>query len=338
MNRRKATRAPLRRLVEWTNRFREMKVLVVGDLIVDEFIWGRVNRISPEAPVPIVHVTDRSLRMGGAANVVHNLRVLGAKVLVSGVVGEDEPGRWLVGEMKRKGIPIGGIVQDRGRHSSLKTRIIAHGQQVVRIDQEEAVPIASSQMEMICSYVANRATQVDGIIVSDYGKGVVGEPLMETVRGLARDLDLVVAVDPKESRFPLYRDVTVVTPNHREAAQAVGMQITSDERLVAAGRELMSELGCRILLITRGEEGMSLFLDDDKVVHIPTVAREVFDVTGAGDTVISAFTLGLCAGSTPEEAATIANVAAGMVVGEVGTAVVSNRRLQRAFREMDRIR
>jgi D-glycero-beta-D-manno-heptose-7-phosphate kinase len=334
---RRAAKATVRQLLSWPPRFRQVTVLVVGDLIVDEFVWGRVDRISPEAPVPVVQVTDRSLRMGGAANVANNLLAMGAQVLVSGLVGADEPGRWLVGEMKRKSIPVRGILRDTGRPSTMKTRIIAHSQQVVRIDREEAVPPSPRQMEEICTYVRQQAPRVQGIVVSDYGKGVVGDALMDTVREMVREHGLVVSVDPKVSRFELYRGVTALTPNHREAAMAAGMEIGSNEALLAVGRELLKDLECRFLLITRGEEGMSLFLEDGTHLHIPTVARDVYDVTGAGDTVISVFTLGLCVGAPPAEAALLANLAAGIVVGEVGTATVSNRRLVRVLKGVERL-
>jgi rfaE bifunctional protein kinase chain/domain len=334
---RRIAKAYIRRMQQWPRMFGRVKILVVGDLIVDEFVWGRVNRISPEAPVPVVQVTDQSLRLGGAANVVNNLQALGARVLVSGLVGEDEPGRWLIHELENKGIPTGGILRDSGRSTTLKTRIIAHSQQVVRIDREQPAPVTPSQQDEICEYLRREAPTVDGIIVSDYGKGVVGEAVMGTAREMVQSHGRIVAVDPKVSRFSLYRGVTVVTPNHKEAALAAGVEISSEETLMAVGKKLLAELGCKILLITRGEEGMSLFLDAGDHLHIPTVAREVYDVTGAGDTVVSAFTLGLCVGAPPAEAALIANLAAGIVVGEVGTATVSNQRLQRVLRGVDGI-
>lgn len=334
---RRIAKAYIRRMQQWPRRFGQVKMLVIGDLIVDEFVWGKVSRISPEAPVPVVQVTDQSLRLGGAANVVNNLQALGAHVLVSGVVGEDEPGRWLIQELEQKGVPTTGILRDTGRSTTLKTRIIAHSQQVVRIDREQPAPVSASQQEEICGYLRREAPEVDGIIISDYGKGVVGDAIMETAREMVQAHGRTVAVDPKVSRFSLYRGVTVVTPNHKEAGQAAGMEITSEETLMAVGRKLLAELECEILLITRGEEGMSLFMEDGNHLHIPTVAREVYDVTGAGDTVVSAFTLGLCVGAPPEEAALIANLAAGIVVGEVGTATVSNQRLLRVLRGVEGI-
>jgi D-beta-D-heptose 7-phosphate kinase/D-beta-D-heptose 1-phosphate adenosyltransferase len=325
----KAVRTTVRRLRQWPSKFRDKTVLVMGDLIVDEFVWGSVTRISPEAPVPVVKVTDRSLRMGGAANVVNNLRALGARVLVAGLVGTDEPGRWLLGELKRKGVPTGGILRDPRRPTSLKTRIIAHSQQIVRIDQEEPIPLSEDQTTSLCEYVRRSWGGIDGIVVSDYGKGVVGDRLMGVAREAVRERGLLVSVDPKNSRFALYRGVTAVTPNQHEAALAAGMTVSSEAILMEVGRKLLGELACEILLVTRGEEGMSLFLRNGGHLHIPTVARDVYDVTGAGDTVISTFTLGLAAGAPPAEAALLANLAAGIVVGEVGTAAVTNQRLRR---------
>lgn len=330
-------RAAIRRLLQWPPCFRDARVLVVGDLIVDEFIWGRVDRISPEAPVPVVRVTDRSLRWGGAANVANNLRAMGAKVLVAGVVGADEPGRWLLRDVRRKGVPTDGIQQDPGRPSTLKTRIIAHNQQVVRIDREGSGPLPQDRGEQLREYVRKQAASVHAIIVSDYGKGVVDEPLMEEVRQAVACYGIIACVDPKVRPFTMYRGVTAVTPNHREAARAAGVEVGALLTLEDVGRTLLHELGCRMLLITRGEEGMSLFLDGGLHVHIPTVAREVYDVTGAGDTVISVFTLGLCAGAPPTDAALLANLAAGIVVGEVGTATVSQRRFVRILKQAERL-
>lgn len=335
--RRSIPRAAVRRLLQWLPRFRDARVLVVGDLIVDEFIWGSVDRISPEAPVPVVRVTNRSLRWGGAANVANNLRAMGARVMLAGAVGNDEAGRWLLRDLRRKGLSTDGIQRDSGRASTLKTRIIAHNQQVVRIDREVLAALPEDQAERLRHYVRTNAAHVDALIVSDYGKGVVDDGLMEEVRAAVRSHGLIACVDPKVSPFSIYRGVTAVTPNHREAARAAEPHVKAGASLEEIGRSLLRELDCRMLLITRGEEGMSLFLDGDHHVHIPTVAREVYDVTGAGDTVISLFTLGLCVGAPATDAALLANLAAGIVVGEVGTATVSHRRLERTLREAERL-
>jgi len=331
------SRGTIRRLTQWPPRFREARVLVVGDLIVDEFVWGKVDRISPEAPVPVVRVTDKSLRWGGAANVANNLRAMGAKVSLAGVVGADEPGRWFFRDARRKGVKTEGIQLDPTRPSTLKTRIIAHSQQVVRIDREHSDPLSRERGEKLRSFLRQQACSVDAIIVSDYGKGVVDELLMEEVREIIRKRNIIACVDPKVSPFSMYRQVTAVTPNHREALKAAGLDAAGSASLEQVGQGLLKELQCEILLITRGEEGMSLFFDQGLHLHIPTVAKQVYDVTGAGDTVISVFTLGLLAGASPKEAAMMANLAAGIVVGEVGTATVGQRRFMRVLEQAARL-
>lgn len=331
------SRAVIRRLTQWPERFKEARVLVVGDLIVDEFVWGKVERISPEAPVPVVKVTDKSLRWGGAANVANNLRSMGAKVCLAGVLGADEPGRWLLRDARRKGVKTEGIQLDPSRPSTLKTRIIAHSQQVVRIDREHSGPLSQELGEKLRSFLRQQASAVDAIIVSDYGKGVVDELLMEEVRGVMRKRGIIACVDPKVSPFTMYREVTAVTPNHREAMRAAGLDAGGSAALEKVGRYLLEELKCQMLLITRGEEGMSLFSNGGIHLHIPTVAKQVYDVTGAGDTVISVFTLGLLAGAPPKEAAMMANLAAGIVVGEVGTATVAHKRFVRVLEQAARL-
>ncbi len=326
-------RSLMRRLLQWPPLFREARVLVVGDLIVDEFVWGRVERISPEAPVPVVKVTDKSLRWGGAANVANNLRAMGAKVSLAGVLGADEQGRWLLRDARSKGVRIEGIQVDPSRPSTLKTRIIAHSQQVVRIDREGSWPLTQERGDRLCLFLRQEACSVDAIIVSDYGKGVVDESLMEEVRLAMRKQGIIACVDPKVSPFAMYREVTAVTPNHKEAVKAAGMDRGDSVCIEQVGQNLLQQVKCRMLLITRGEEGMSLFLDGGLHIHIPTVAKKVFDVTGAGDTVISVFTLGLLAGANPKEAAAMANLAAGIVVGEVGTATVGQRKFIRALKQ-----
>lgn len=331
------SKSVMRRLAQWPARFREARVLVVGDLIVDEFVWGKVDRISPEAPVPVVKVTDKSLRWGGAANVANNLRAMGAKVSLAGLLGADEPGRWLLRDVRKKGVKTEGILLDPTRPSTLKTRIIAHSQQVVRIDREQSEPLPQERGEKLRAFLRQQASSVDAIIVSDYGKGVVDELLMEEVRGLMRKRGIIACVDPKVSPFTIYREVTAVTPNHREALRAAGMDAGGASSLEKVGQELLRELQCKMLLITRGEEGMSLFLNGGLHLHIPTVAKQVYDVTGAGDTVISVFTLGLLAGASPKEAAIMANLAAGVVVGEVGTATVGHRKFMRILKQAAQI-
>ncbi|MEJ5375654.1 MAG: D-glycero-beta-D-manno-heptose-7-phosphate kinase [bacterium] len=332
-----ASRPLTRRLLQWPQRFKDARVLVVGDLIVDEFIWGKVERISPEAPVPVVKVTEKSLRWGGAANVANNLRAMGAKVSLVGIVGADQPGRWLLRDVRKKGVNTEGIFLDPARPSTLKTRIIAHSQQVVRIDNEKSGSLSQELGQKLRDFIRRQSSCVDAIIVSDYGKGVVDEPLMEEVRMAMSLRGIIACVDPKVSPFTIYRQVTAVTPNYKEAVRAAGVNEGASVCLEQIGQSLIKELQCRMLLITRGEEGMSLFLDGAPQVHIPTVAKKVYDVTGAGDTVISVFTLGLVSGAPPKDAAIMANLAAGVVVGEMGTATVGQKKFMRVLKQALRI-
>jgi D-beta-D-heptose 7-phosphate kinase/D-beta-D-heptose 1-phosphate adenosyltransferase len=319
---------PTERFLGLIDEFSRATVLVVGDVMIDEFIWGKVDRISPEAPVPVVEVNRITHRLGGAANVVHNIRALGGKVLVAGMVGADDKGGQLIDLLNKIDVNDDGIQTDAERPTIIKTRIIANHQQVVRIDRESKDPIPKRVTDGILEYAESVINDVDAIVLSDYGKGVINERLVKRLVKLANDRGIVISVDPKVMNFPLYRNVGVVTPNHHEAGEATGIKIVDDETLLAAGAQLLKMLSCRYVLITHGEKGMTLFGDDGSVVQIPTVAREVFDVTGAGDTVISALTLAAAARASMKDAAIISNYAAGEVVGEVGTAVVSADRLK----------
>jgi len=309
------------------NRFSNAKVLVIGDLILDEFLWGDVSRISPEAPVPVVWVQSESFMPGGAANVANNINALGGRAYVAGVVGMDERGRVLTHELRNRGIDVGGIVIDDERPTTLKTRVIAHKQQVVRIDKEKMHGINRGPIDEIIDYVKTIINEIDAIIIEDYGKGVVTPHLLEGVLKLAKKHKKIVNVDPKEEHFHYYKGVTAITPNHHEASQAVGLRIKNGDNLIKIGKALLSKLKCEAVLLTLGENGMQLFEDKGKITHIPTLAQDVFDVSGAGDTVIGAFTLALAARSSMLDAAFISNIAAGLVVGKVGIAVLSQKEL-----------
>lgn len=315
------------RLAQAIAHFPERQVLVVGDLMLDNFIWGEVNRISPEAPVPVVEVREESQLLGGSANVVHNLASLGGRVLVTGVVGQDPAGQALVTLFNRIAVPTAGLISEDGRPTTVKTRIIAHHQQVVRFDREWRAPLQADTGARILAFLRKSLPDLHGIIVSDYAKGVVTRDFLDALRDLVAGRPLPVVVDPKVQHAELYRSFTMVTPNHHEASQMSGIPIRDEKSLLQAGESLLARLDCETVLITRGKEGMSLFQRHGPVVHIPTVAQRVYDVTGAGDTVIAAVTLGLVAGLSPAEAALLANLAAGVVVGEVGTAVVSSAQL-----------
>lgn len=302
---------------------RSGRVVVVGDVMLDEFLWGRVARISPEAPVPVVEIERQSFHVGGAANVAANVRALGGAAVLVGVVGCDEPGRRLAATLAEKGVDAQLVESQDGRPTTVKTRIVAHSQQVVRADRESSEAI-DTRLERALLLRLERALPGGGVlIVSDYQKGVVTPAVMRRLLALARRRGVPVLVDPKLRHFNLYRRVAIVTPNQLEAEQATGVKIRSAGDLEQVGRRILGKLACEAALITRGEHGMSLFERERKSVHIPTAAREVFDVTGAGDTVIASLGLALAAGARLAEAATLANAAAGVVVGKLGTATAS---------------
>lgn len=317
------------RAAELIENFKGAKVLVIGDLIMDHFIWGKVKRISPEAPVPVVEVTSESLMLGGSANVVNNIISLGGGSLVTGVVGRDDDGKKFIKFLKDKDIPTDGIVVDSSRPTTVKTRIIAHNQQVVRFDRESKAPLGSRVLSRVMRYVRKAASRADIVVISDYAKGLVTRELVEETVDAAKASGKPVAVDPKVEHFDMYRGVTIVTPNNLEASIASGIEIEDGESLSRAGTELTRSLGCEALLVTRGEHGMCLF-EGGSEVHIPTMAREVYDVSGAGDTVMGVLALALASGADFREAAVLANFAAGVVVGKIGTATVTPEELTKA--------
>lgn len=316
------------RLIDAVDRFSEMTVLVVGDVMLDEFIWGTVERISPEAPVPVVNVNRETKLLGGAANVINNIISAGGRAALAGVVGNDAQGREIVKMLEGAGVDSGGVILDKSRPTTIKTRVVAHAQQVVRFDREEKRALESRTVNGLYEFLERMADEADAVIISDYGKGVVNQPLMNKVLDVFKKPGRIIAVDPKVQNFQLYRNVSTITPNHHEAALGAGMVIDSEETLIKAGQKIIDDLDCASVLITRGEQGMSLFERDAEPVHIPTVAREVFDVTGAGDTVIGILTLGRAAGLSRLESAILANFAAGVVVGEVGTSAVTAQSLK----------
>ncbi|MFH1846386.1 MAG: D-glycero-beta-D-manno-heptose-7-phosphate kinase [Candidatus Omnitrophota bacterium] len=313
--------------------FHGKRIIVIGDLLLDQFIWGKVSRISPEAPVPVVWVTRDSFMPGGACNVASNLAELGAKVSIVGIVGSDEKADILKSLLREKYISTEGIVSDKTRPTILKTRVIANHQQVVRIDREDINQVTGKYLEKIKDYLNKNIKNCDGIIIEDYGKGVITPALLKSVVPLAKKHGKVIAVDPKESHFSYYKGVSVVTPNHHEAGKAVGFVIDSDKKLSLAGERLLEKLKAEVILLTLGEEGMMVFEKGKRPHKIPTVAQEVFDVSGAGDTVIATYILSVVSGASPIIAAHIANCAAGIVVGKAGVAVVNKEELKNKLRQ-----
>jgi D-glycero-beta-D-manno-heptose-7-phosphate kinase len=313
----------LARLKTVISKFSKAKVLVVGDLILDEFIWGGVSRISPEAPVPVVWVDRENFMPGGASNVAANMCSLGGEVYLAGVTGDDTRGQTLQALLRKKGVHCDGVVADPSRPTTQKTRVIAHHQQVVRIDRELVKPISDSVLAKISEYIRRTLPKVDALIIEDYDKGVIVPSLVREAVKLAKKYKKIITVDPKETHFSWYRGVTTLTPNHHEAGAAVGFKIKDETSLEKAGRLMLKKLRPDSVLITRGENGMTLFQNKKKSVHIPAVAQEVFDVSGAGDTVIGALTLALATGANILDAAHVANCAAGIVVGKIGVAVIT---------------
>ena len=297
--------------------------LVVGDLMLDEYLWGKAERISPEAPVQVVDVVREELRLGGAGNVVNNLVALGARVAVCSVVGEDANGVALLEDFNRRAVAVDAIFRDPGRRTSRKTRVVASNQQIVRIDRESRDPLSKEMEEQVCSWISQHAGHFSVILVSDYLKGVLTPRVIETIVSAAAPTGIPVLVDPKGTDYSRYRGATLLTPNRKEAEAASGIAIRDGGSLEQAAGLIMEKAGLGHLLITRSEEGMSLFSRSEEAVHIPTVAREVFDVSGAGDTVLASLAVGVAAGLGMTEAARLANIAAGIAVGKLGTSTVS---------------
>lgn len=312
------------RLIKLVEKFKNSRVVVLGDLMLDKYIWGEVSRISPEAPVPVVEVKRDTSCLGGAGNVASNLESLGGKAILVGVVGDDEPGRWI-----KKHVQDGrGIFVEPSRPTTVKTRIIAHHQQVVRVDLEKRSPLPERVEKEIIAFL--RRQPFDGLIISDYNKGLVNESLLRHVLSFAQEREIPVFVDPKIENFYLFSPVTLITPNHHEAERIVGHECRADSQVEAAGAKIFSLVETRFIILKRGEQGMTVFEKAKKPIHIPTVAKEVFDVTGAGDTVIATASLALLAGASIQEAAILANAAAGIVVGKIGTASVTPEELKAA--------
>lgn len=311
----------LKKMQKIINDFTKQKVLVLGDIMLDKYIWGNVGRISPEAPVPVVEVSKDTSCLGGAGNVAHSLESLDASPLLVGVVGDDPEGLWI-----KENVPDSrGIFVDGSRPTTVKTRIIAHHQQIVRVDLEKKSPLSVKMEEQIVRFIQEE--KCDGILISDYNKGTLSRSLVSKTLSFFRKRKYPVFVDPKFQNFFLYSPVTLITPNHHEAARIVNHECATDAQVEKAGEKILSRIVAPYLIIKRGEQGMSVFEKRKKVRHIPTGAKEVFDITGAGDTVIATASLALLAGSTIMEAAVLANAAAGIVVGKIGTATVTTEEL-----------
>lgn len=328
------------RVEEILGRAASKRVLVIGDLMLDEFVWGKVGRISPEAPVPVVEVTGESFYPGGAANVARNLREFVECASVVGLVGTDRGGRQLRDLLEDGGIETANMVEDATFATIVKTRIIARQQQVVRVDREQIRPPSAEQVRRVVASVRELLADFDAVIFEDYGKGFLDAELVREVSRAAAEAGKIVTADPNPRHAIDWRNVTAVKPNRSEAFLAAGVPLEDpaddpahDAALLRVGAALAEKWDAKYLLITLGEQGMMLFGDGGNAHHIPTKARQVFDVSGAGDTAIALFTLALCCDASPREAAEIANHASAVVVGKLGTATVSREELLASFRD-----
>ncbi|MBU1937167.1 D-glycero-beta-D-manno-heptose-7-phosphate kinase [bacterium] len=317
----------LQRSRQILNRAQGQRIAVVGDLILDRYLWGHVSRISPEAPVPVVEVESETIGLGGAGNVINNLQTLGALPIPFGAVGKDSAGEVLFGILQNICGDTQGILQVSTRPTSEKTRIIASDQHVVRADRESVVDLKKDEEDALIAALKKVIPNVAAIIIQDYNKGIVTPRVIEGTINAAKQHNIPIAVDPKFDNFFAFKGVTVFKPNIKEIESALGIRISNNSQMEDAGRSLFQKLGCKHILITRGEQGMTIFHDADHVEHIRTRARKVHDVSGAGDTVISTLVVAMTGGADLKESAVLANYAAGVVCGEVGVVPIERDRL-----------
>jgi D-beta-D-heptose 7-phosphate kinase/D-beta-D-heptose 1-phosphate adenosyltransferase len=313
--------------------FSRVNLLVVGDLMLDRFIWGNVERLSPEAPVPVLRVVSEKSSLGGAANVIHNIRSLGGQVTACGIVGKDEAGKRIISALGKIGASTSGVIADAGFQTIEKSRIIAspHHQQIVRLDRENHQSIRETTLKRLRDFIAAKAPRFNAIVISDYGKGTIHKDFLDWLADTAGRQKLICVVDPKKENYDRYRFPTLITPNKSEAGEASGIDILDERSLLAAGKKLVRKWRADAVLITRGAEGMSLFRRRFPVKHFPTEPRGVFDVTGAGDTVVAVCALAIASGAGFPEAAVLANIAAGFVGDEIGTVAVPIEKLKRSI-------
>jgi len=319
-------------LIKIIERFKEKKILVLGDVMLDKYIWGEVSRISPEAPVQVVNVVKESSAPGGAANVANNIAALNAKSLMVGVVGKDSTKTKLIGELKKRNIDVAGLIDDENKRTIRKVRVFGMSQQLLRFDYEKKGYVNTKTENNIFNFISKEMDEIDAIIVSDYEKGVITKNLMKKLINICKEKNKISVIDPKPNHKDFYKNATLITPNHKEAHEMTGLaeEEPSDTDIEKMGKRLLEDLNSTIL-ITKGEKGMTLFEKNGKITNIPTFAKEVYDIIGAGDTSVATLTLALASGASFEEAAIIANHAAGITVGKVGTSTVSIAELRKSI-------
>jgi len=316
--------------------FKNKRILVLGDLMIDEYLWGNVNRLSPEAPVPVVEIENESLRFGGAANVALNIKALGCQPLLVGMIGTDRRGSEFSRLMAEADMPSEGLIRTEERVTTVKTRIIGDNQHLARVDREDASYISGELEQLVIQRVAEILPQSDAVIVEDYNKGLLTKKIIRSTIQLANQLGKISSIDPKFVHFLEYSQATVFKPNVKETAQALARLIENDDDIQSAGFELLEKLNTRYVLLTLGGRGMALFEKGNDMQHIPAKTRKVADVSGAGDTVISTMTAAMVGGATALEAACLANYAAGIVCEEVGIVPIERDRLQQEIEEWDK--
>ncbi len=318
---------------DFLNRIKEKKILIIGDLMLDRYIWGKVSRISPEAPVPVVRVEKEELKLGGSANVLNNILSLNGNAKICGVIGDDLNGEKLLEILNKNNIDPSGIIIEKNRTTTVKTRIIGNNQQIVRVDRESDNGLFLSTFKKLQKYLENNIPEIDAVIISDYGKGVIFKESFELIINLCKRYNKIVNVDPKNQNMGIYKKPTLLTPNLSEASFAAGFPINF-KNLKNGGNHLLKKFESDYLVITLADKGMAIFFKNkDEYVHLPTIARDVYDVTGAGDTVISVLTLGMAADFDVINSAKIANIAAGIVVGKLGAATVHEDELKKAWKQ-----
>jgi len=319
-------------LLKVVEQFKNKKILILGDVMLDKYIWGDVSRISPEAPVQIVNVTGESYVPGGAANVANNIAALSAKSFIVGVVGNDNTKKELIKELEKRNVDVNGLIVDENKRTIRKVRVFGRNQQLLRFDYEKKGYVDANTENIIFDFVSKKLDEIDAIIISDYAKGTITKNLMEKLTSLCKEKNKIIVVDPKPKHKDFYKNATLITPNHKEAHEMTGLaeEDSSDVDIEKMGKRLLGELNSTIL-ITKGEKGMSLFEKDKKITSIPTFAKEVYDIVGAGDTSAATLTLALASGASFEEAAVIANHAAGITVGKIGTSTVSIEELRKSI-------
>ena len=326
----------IQRIEEIIKKFSSVKIAVIGDMMLDEYLIGKVNRISPEAPVPIVNIEKERFVLGGASNVANNLTSLEGKVFVYGVIGNDANGEKFVKELENKDVNSDGIVKDGTRPTIIKSRVLSQGQQLLRLDWEKDTDISEEIQNQLLENFEKNIENIDAVLLSDYNKGVLTEFVSQSIIKIAKKYNRKVVVDPKPNNFKNYKGATSMTPNRKEILDYFGMKkFQNEEEIAQKMSELKEELELDNVVLTRSEEGVSLFRNEHK--RIPTVAREVYDVTGAGDTFISTFLLSICAGADLYEAGVIANMASGIVVAKIGTATATQDEILEFYKDNDNI-